>query len=280
MQRIEALDPAVAQRIRELNERFHTLGEEWTLYSYRGRKGINLTPWLLEEIGEVMAWLNVDYAQFLQLYNQWDSYVAGFDGYETPRDFYLSWTGDMGRSNLCVNTVNQILPYYPLYVYLQDNWAGKPVAWADYGCGSGAFSFVAARFLSFSKAGLYDVPNAAKAYVQHRIARMGQGVWTWRNVLHELEEDERYDLMVCLDVLEHLEDSSAAMQNLHRLLQPGGTLLLRAPWGNHPEHIPEAAVDFYTTGGAELLDTEFELVNHFGHMHVNGVYRKRNTRHG
>lgn len=40
----------------------------------------------------------------------------------------------------------------------------------------------------------------------------------------------RYDGMVCLSVLEHVYDPFAAIQHMHRLLQPDGYLLLHLPF--------------------------------------------------
>lgn len=43
-------------------------------------------------------------------------------------------------------------------------------------------------------------------------------------------EYDRYDGIVCLSVLEHVYDPFAAIQQIHRLLQPGGYLLLHLPF--------------------------------------------------
>ena len=40
---------------------------------------------------------------------------------------------------------------------------------------------------------------------------------------------ERLDTVVCLNVLEHIEDDRASLQAMHRLLQPGGRLVLLVP---------------------------------------------------
>lgn len=43
--------------------------------------------------------------------------------------------------------------------------------------------------------------------------------------------DARFDLIVCSEVIEHLEDREAAFRNLAKMLQPGGTLILTCPTG-------------------------------------------------
>src|SRR5213078_89565 len=47
-----------------------------------------------------------------------------------------------------------------------------------------------------------------------------------------------FDLAVCLDVLEHLEDDRAALAELRRVVAPGGSLLVTVPayqwlWSGH-----------------------------------------------
>jgi SAM-dependent methyltransferase len=42
-------------------------------------------------------------------------------------------------------------------------------------------------------------------------------------------EIEIYDTIVCLNVLEHIEDDLEALRNMHKLLRPGGRLVLYVP---------------------------------------------------
>jgi SAM-dependent methyltransferase len=55
-------------------------------------------------------------------------------------------------------------------------------------------------------------------------------------------EDERYDLVLCTQVLEHLPEPAEVLKELHRVLRPGGELWLTAPLF-YPEH--EQPYDFY-----------------------------------
>jgi len=52
--------------------------------------------------------------------------------------------------------------------------------------------------------------------------------------------DESFDLVVMLDVLEHIADDAASLQTVHRLLKPGGWFLATVPafgflWSAHDE---------------------------------------------
>jgi 2-polyprenyl-3-methyl-5-hydroxy-6-metoxy-1,4-benzoquinol methylase len=45
--------------------------------------------------------------------------------------------------------------------------------------------------------------------------------------------DERYDTVLCLDVLEHLVDPWSTARRIHRLLRPGGTIIISLPNVRH-----------------------------------------------
>lgn len=47
--------------------------------------------------------------------------------------------------------------------------------------------------------------------------------------LLELDERERYDLILCVDVLEHIEEDRLALRNMARALKRGGYLLMHSP---------------------------------------------------
>jgi SAM-dependent methyltransferase len=52
--------------------------------------------------------------------------------------------------------------------------------------------------------------------------------------------DSCFDLITCLDVLEHIEDDLAALRALRRVVRPGGVLLITVPayprlWSSHDE---------------------------------------------
>jgi SAM-dependent methyltransferase len=73
-------------------------------------------------------------------------------------------------------------------------------------------------------------------------------------------EDERYELVLCTQVLEHLPEPADVLTELHRVLRPSGTLWLTAPL-YFPEH--EQPYDFYryTSFGLEhrLSRAGFEI---------------------
>ena len=99
----------------------------------------------------------------------------------------------------------------------------------DIGCGTGANLEMLSRFgeaegvdvsleaLSFCRArGLQNVREGAAEHLPH--------------------EDESFDLITGLDVVEHLDDDLAGLREMRRVLRPGGRALLFVPafmflWG-------------------------------------------------
>ncbi|MDP8257063.1 MAG: class I SAM-dependent methyltransferase [Candidatus Alcyoniella australis] len=72
--------------------------------------------------------------------------------------------------------------------------------------------------------------------------------------------DESYDLALCANVLEHVPDPSAALAELHRVLKPGGDLLLSAPHLSRLHEVPHDYWRFTRFGLEHLLSaTGFEI---------------------
>lgn len=100
----------------------------------------------------------------------------------------------------------------------------------DAGCGKGIFSFELAR----------RYPNARVVGVDtdSEQVRINNGIadesglknlsFGLRDIL-ELSEESCFDLVVCVDNLEHIENDALALRNLHRALRSGGTLVCHVP---------------------------------------------------
>lgn len=102
----------------------------------------------------------------------------------------------------------------------------------DVGCGSGATTQILRRFGSVLA---FDLEPAAL-----RFAR-GRGLTVARSRAQPLPlRDRALDLVVALDVLEHLEDDRTAALEVLRVLSPGGLFLATVPaypflWSRHDE---------------------------------------------
>ena len=99
----------------------------------------------------------------------------------------------------------------------------------DVGCGTGGNLAMLERF------GAVDGVDASAAAVAHCRVR---GVTRVTQARAEAlpYADGSYDLVTALDVVEHLDDDVSALQEMHRVLRPGGSVLVFVPaftwlWG-------------------------------------------------
>jgi len=58
----------------------------------------------------------------------------------------------------------------------------------------------------------------------------------------DMIEDRSYDSIICLEVLEHIPAPHKALQEMYRILSPGGTVLVSVP---HLSRLHEEPYDFY-----------------------------------
>src|SRR5918997_502567 len=80
-------------------------------------------------------------------------------------------------------------------------------------------------------------------------------------------EPDSFDLVVCFEVIEHVEEQERVLDELRRVLRPGGTLLVSSPNRDvyapgNPHHVHEYRPD-------ELRDA---LGRRFGHVELHGQH--------
>jgi SAM-dependent methyltransferase len=72
--------------------------------------------------------------------------------------------------------------------------------------------------------------------------------------LHDLPvEDESFDFVLCTEVLEHVADPARVLSELHRVLRPGGGLLLSVPFVGELHEDPDDHLRFTRYGLEGLL---------------------------
>lgn len=105
------------------------------------------------------------------------------------------------------------------------------------GCGSGEVNLILSPHCDHVTALDPDEVGIARADATARGAGV-TNVVCHHGPLERLPVEERYDLIVAFDVLEHIEDDAAAVATLARQLAPGGLLFLTVPAGTalHGEH--------------------------------------------
>lgn len=126
-------------------------------------------------------------------------------------------------------------------------WRTGPREVLDAGSGNGYFAWLAyqsgARVTAFN----FDQGQVEKARLflnGYRKADPARLRFEQRNLYDLDSETRRFDEIICYEVLEHLRQDSAVLQQFYRLLKPGGVLHLCCPNKMHPRH------------QAEVLDTE------------------------
>jgi SAM-dependent methyltransferase len=103
----------------------------------------------------------------------------------------------------------------------------------DAGCGSGR------NMVELARRGVVSGIELSDTSVSLARAR-GAGEVVSGSVLQMPFESDSFDLAVCLDVIEHLEDDRGALRELRRVVAPGGWLLVTVPayqwlWSGHDE---------------------------------------------
>lgn len=98
------------------------------------------------------------------------------------------------------------------------------------GCGSGEANLLLAAACDEVVAIDPDAEAVSRAEALARGAG-ARNVDVRRAAIDDLDPSQRFDLIVAVDILEHIEDDAAALDTISRLLAPGGTLFLTVPAG-------------------------------------------------
>lgn len=99
---------------------------------------------------------------------------------------------------------------------------------ADIGCGNG-WILAALRQRSRVALVLYGLePSAAGAANAKDVV---PDATIWHGTLESVSVDRQFDLVICSEVIEHVEDQNEFIARLARLTKPAGTLILTTPNG-------------------------------------------------
>lgn len=108
----------------------------------------------------------------------------------------------------------------------------RPPVLLDIGCGGG---------IAFA-----DLSRFGEIYGLEPDPQLATSLPAWRGRVEQTlfhagyQNHRHFDLILMLDVLEHIDDDRGALANVHRLLQPGGALFMTVPalpalWSAHDE---------------------------------------------
>ena len=101
----------------------------------------------------------------------------------------------------------------------------------DAGSGPGVFTFELARRYPLAQVlGIDMLPEPLDSCKTIAEKAGVDNVTFEKNTIEELsKKNGRYDLVLCIDILEHINDDETALKSLRKLLTPNGILLLHVP---------------------------------------------------
>lgn len=121
-----------------------------------------------------------------------------------------------------VRTLKNLVPGRLAWFDRHINWAGREVL--DLGC-AGGFMAEALTERGASVIGI-DPAEEAIGVARRRAKKMGQNIRYDTGVGEALPyEDGSFDAVVCVDVLEHVNDLTKVVSEIARVLRPGGMFL-------------------------------------------------------
>lgn len=108
---------------------------------------------------------------------------------------------------------------------------GRPADILDAGSGFGQYSYRLARLANGNRVLGVDVKEEQMADCNAFFARLGMGDRVRFEVadLTAFARPEAFDLVLSVDVMEHIEADETVFANFHKSLRPGGLLLISTP---------------------------------------------------
>lgn len=82
----------------------------------------------------------------------------------------------------------------------------------------------------------------------------GEGVDFAGDITHTEFENDRYDIILCSQVLEHVEDPRQVCKELFRILKPGGYVLITAPQSAYLHNLPYHFFHFTNIGMKMIVE--------------------------
>lgn len=128
-----------------------------------------------------------------------------------------------------LSRMQSLTPYYQWSTELVAPWLGKRVL--DAGCGIGNATEQLSAYADYVLA--VDLSPENMKVLRHRFADAPHVECAQLDLDENMEEIARknIDSIVCFDVLEHVEDDRALLDQFFKMVQPGGHLLIKVPAG-------------------------------------------------
>jgi len=101
----------------------------------------------------------------------------------------------------------------------------------DYGGGSGLHGGLWERLFPKAELHFCDISSVAKEKFQEKYPRRSNQYFMIDNNKAQCE-DESYDVVVSIEVMEHVENLQLYIRDIHRVLKPGGVFVWTTPCAN------------------------------------------------
>lgn len=141
---------------------------------------------------------------------------------EQMHKFEETFWWHVGKTNLVHTTINHHFKEFPITML-------------EIGCGSGS---ITKSLTKYGEVYGNDLSKKALEFCKSRgVANLIHGDIT---TLDMHQHENKFDLVLALDVLEHIQDDVAAIQTVHKLLKDDGMFLVNVPaykflWSSHDE---------------------------------------------
>jgi 2-polyprenyl-3-methyl-5-hydroxy-6-metoxy-1,4-benzoquinol methylase len=100
----------------------------------------------------------------------------------------------------------------------------------DAGAGNGNYAFYLRKIFPQAKITAIDISKTKIANVSNIVNLLNlKNIIFDQKTLTNIKEKQKYDLVICIDVLEHIKNDNLAIKNISNCLKPGGTLILHVP---------------------------------------------------
>lgn len=123
---------------------------------------------------------------------------------------------------------------YRNYLSILSNYLNFSTDVLDIGCGSGSIAFYMAK-MGKKVVGI-DISSRAIDVCKKTSKILGLSSVTKFEVVNCLDfsSQQKFDLIICTEVLEHLEDDEQIIKNFNKILKKGGYLFISVPSKNSP----------------------------------------------
>ena len=122
------------------------------------------------------------------------------------------------------------LSHVERYILSQIEGKTDAVRILDFGCGSGVMSYILGE--SRCEMAMTDLDPVPYRYIQERIPFPSSVEWVDGSELQSGKYAQSFDMIIALDVLEHVEDLEGVIKQFQSLLKNSGNLIVSGPTEN------------------------------------------------